>query len=833
MEQIVKNSTKVFFFPNRITNSLKHIWHYPMTVVEAPMGYGKSTSVRAYLNHSNATVLWQRVFDNSETSFWLKFCKLIEVHDKNCAHHLEKLGLPNDMRFNEEALQLIQDAELPSDLVWVIDDYHLMESESVNAFITYLVQNEVDGFRIVVTARYLELNSLEELKLKGYLLYIGKDTFEFQTADIQKYFKECGVALKQHEAESLFKFSEGWISALYLLMLNYGSEYNTTAASNIYKLVEQVVYTPCTDEVKTFLLYLCCFDSFTFEQANQVWQKENTASLLDSITNQNGFVVYDELNKIYVVHNIFSYCLRNIFKAQETNFQKMVYKRLAHCSLTHNDYYKAMYYEALAEDYEALMSVIELDRGHSIFNEHKETFIGYFESCPIDIKYRHPVALLIYALCLFSFNEMSLFEKTCNEFMEAVHGNESLEQSQINQLMGEFELLMNFTEYNDINKMLGRVKAAWELLEKPVEFIDTKGGWTFGSPSVLYMFYRESGQLSQNTEALELAIPFYEKLTSGHGGGADLVMAGERHYLQGDLVNAEIYANKALSYSSKNNQTEIYICGLFLMARIELIKGDYTKLKALCKETSDLVQLSHGYDLLHTVDLCEGYIGGILERIDGIPTWILEGNFESSYLYFPTLAFSNIVYGKILLVKEEYLKLLGLSDYFHEIASVFPNQLGQLYTYIYEAIANYRIFRESEAKSALEQALVIGEADGLVMPFIENYRLLESLFENIALNETYLFFANQIVTSAKENYSHINAIINEDLTPAKPQLTERELEIVCLVSEGLTNQEIGERLYISVNTVKTQLKTIFTKLDVSSRIMVKVYYSEYISGKTN
>lgn len=48
-------------------------------------------------------------------------------------------------------------------------------------------------------------------------------------------------------------------------------------------------------------------------------------------------------------------------------------------------------------------------------------------------------------------------------------------------------------------------------------------------------------------------------------------------------------------------------------------------------------------------------------------------------------------------------------------------------------------------------------------------------------------------------------------------LTEREREVLELLAEGLTNQQIGERLFISLNTVKRHLKAVFEKLEVSNR----------------
>ncbi|NLM10665.1 MAG: hypothetical protein GX213_07820 [Clostridiaceae bacterium] len=51
-------------------------------------------------------------------------------------------------------------------------------------------------------------------------------------------------------------------------------------------------------------------------------------------------------------------------------------------------------------------------------------------------------------------------------------------------------------------------------------------------------------------------------------------------------------------------------------------------------------------------------------------------------------------------------------------------------------------------------------------------------------------------------------------------LTERELEVLHLISEGMSNKEIADRLIITVNTVKTYIKNIYEKLGVNRRVQV-------------
>jgi DNA-binding NarL/FixJ family response regulator len=63
----------------------------------------------------------------------------------------------------------------------------------------------------------------------------------------------------------------------------------------------------------------------------------------------------------------------------------------------------------------------------------------------------------------------------------------------------------------------------------------------------------------------------------------------------------------------------------------------------------------------------------------------------------------------------------------------------------------------------------------------------------------------------------IEPVMSADHDEAVDSLTKRELEILRLVAEGMTNEEIGKKIFISEKTVKTHLTNIFDKLKVNNR----------------
>lgn len=819
-----QNKLKSLYFPERVTRAMSGIFNFPYTIVEAPMGYGKTTSLREYLNNSDTHVLWQKIYDNSTTTFWTGFCRLFSELDANCSQSLEQLGFPNDNLARQETLLLIEKIRFPEKTVIVIDDYHLIDTAEVSKLLEYLAVSEIPNLYIVLTARYIQFSNIEELKLKKYLNHITKETLEFVPKDIIKYYKLCGISLKLDDADKLYSYTEGWISALYLLMLNYelGSSYLLKA--DVYTLIDKVVYTPLNEAHRDFLTSMSCFDSFTIEQAVFVWNGEDTSIIIDELVSKNAFVTFDFTNKSYQMHSILKRFMEGKLEDKDQYYKEKLYKNAAKWYMEKREYLTSMHYAYLAGDFDSLLMAVELDKGHSINSEYKDLIIKYFEDCPRESKMKFPFVMLIYARRLFTFNEIGRFRKACDEFMANMQSMDWEDEEQKNRLLGEFELLLSFTMYNDIDKMSEYHRRAYKLLKSPSALLDAKGPWTFGSPSVLYMFYRKTGELQKEVKAIIDAMPFYYQVTNSHGKGAELVMEAEGYFYTGNFENAEISAYKAFQAANENSQSGISICYDFLQIRLALMKGDFDSILYLLKKMREDINNKRLYLFIHTLDICEAYIYACLDIKENIPEWIEQGEFKNTRLLFPAMAFLNIVYGRVLLVKGDYLKLIGNSEHFICTASVFPNLLGQIHTYIYLAAANRKIGRQKEALEALKLALDIAMPDQVYMPFVENWDYIQYMLEEMYGQGICPKDIARIKELSGRYRKSVEQIKQSYFSENKPSLSIRELEIAKLAAESFSNREIGEKLFITQNTVKTELKRVFEKLGINSRVLLKLYF---------
>jgi LuxR family maltose regulon positive regulatory protein len=133
--------------------------------------------------------------------------------------------------------------------------------------------------------------------------------------------------------------------------------------------------------------------------------------------------------------------------------------------------------------------------------------------------------------------------------------------------------------------------------------------------------------------------------------------------------------------------------------------------------------------------------------------------------------------------------------------------------------------RLEEASATLLQAISLGRPEGYVRAFLD---LGWPLYELLAQSAASAPFAGQYVQDLmaafrQEQEARRNRVAEEaSLAPSltvvlADPLTERELEILHLLAEGLSNKEIAERLIVAPSTVKQHLKNIYSKLDVHSR----------------
>jgi LuxR family transcriptional regulator, maltose regulon positive regulatory protein len=143
-------------------------------------------------------------------------------------------------------------------------------------------------------------------------------------------------------------------------------------------------------------------------------------------------------------------------------------------------------------------------------------------------------------------------------------------------------------------------------------------------------------------------------------------------------------------------------------------------------------------------------------------------------------------------------------------AQNWPDQLLQIELLL--ALA-YAAQQQSEpALAALTQALTLAEPNQLIRSLLDHGSAIQQLLQ-LAVDDG---FDSPLIKQALIEFAKHQPAIQSQ-TPKLERLSERELEVLQQIATGLTDREIGERLYLSIYTVKVHARNIYAKLEVSNR----------------
>jgi LuxR family maltose regulon positive regulatory protein len=129
--------------------------------------------------------------------------------------------------------------------------------------------------------------------------------------------------------------------------------------------------------------------------------------------------------------------------------------------------------------------------------------------------------------------------------------------------------------------------------------------------------------------------------------------------------------------------------------------------------------------------------------------------------------------------------------------------------------------KEGEALGLLGAAMETAEAGGFVRLFVDEGEPMAALLTAASARRMRPTYVGKLLAAFAEEGRLLGRRAAESASPIGQELadplSERELEVLKLVAEGLSNQEIGERLFLALDTIKGHNRRIFDKLDVKRR----------------
>ncbi len=125
-----------------------------------------------------------------------------------------------------------------------------------------------------------------------------------------------------------------------------------------------------------------------------------------------------------------------------------------------------------------------------------------------------------------------------------------------------------------------------------------------------------------------------------------------------------------------------------------------------------------------------------------------------------------------------------------------------------------------QALSKLEQALGLAEPGGFVRIFVDEGPLLARLLYEAAAREIAPDYTQRLLAAFPVPEAKQTAGAQSQKSPSEliEHLSERELEVLHLIAAGLSRQKIATSLVLSMNTIKTHVRNIYSKLGVNNQM---------------
>lgn len=809
-----------------LEKKLKQAEESALTIVVAPMGYGKSTAINLFLEQLNQAVWFYLAMGQNEIDGTWIWQKLLNQGNGNrpVFEQLREIGFPRTKQQVELLLQTINN-QFSEPFYLVLDDYQECNSDEINQLITRLVFERIENFHIIIVSRIYPDLSYGEMMLKGYCTIIDQKQLILSRDEIKEFFGINGVKLTESELDQVNNYTDGWISGAQLVLMEYKKSGKLKLSFGIVHLMRTAIYDKLSDELRMFLMKMSLFDQFTIEAACYTSECDITETELDEFVESVGFISYDNLTGSYIVHTL----LRTVAAAELEKSgidRERLYIRFAEWNLRHGEDVVALIYFGKVNDTEQICRILEKKERYLLFEKAPVIIHELFQSGDKDVWLRHPMTFLSYTYSLLIKGDVKEGMELYREGVKLYKNRETLKQLGLdsewdrNSVQGEQYILESLVRFNQLDKMNECLKNAYEMLENNVTEIFEDVIMTYGVPSSLILYHSKIGSLRATIELEKEHSSYYMRLIKRIDGGWDNLFEAEYFLTIGNIAEAKRLAETVYEKAIFRKQVCMIISSFYIMMRCAVYLGDKKELETRSRQLEAQMRGEKQLILVQDWELAYGYVYGIIGKADEMAEWLKEFQLEECNYIVRCTRNGCICYGLYLIHCKKWVLLDALAEQMMVPFGVSNHVYVELYAYLYKAIAANYMKEEENAVNLLEKCLEIAEPDGIRFPFIELSPHLQPLLDNL---KSCSAFVKGLIPDCSQFQKGLKSISE----PEPDILTKRERELMELLQDGYRNIEIGEKLNIAPVTVEKTLTNIYRKLNVTNRTAAVNHYKTH------
>ena len=276
-------------------------------------------------------------------------------------------------------------------------------------------------------------------------------------------------------------------------------------------------------------------------------------------------------------------------------------------------------------------------------------------------------------------------------------------------------------------------------------------------------------------------------------------------YEWNDLDAAEQHGQQSLQLARQyDKRIDRFIIGEVFLARLKLAQGDVAGAASMLSQTEQTARQKNF--TLRLPEIAAAQVQVLLKQTN-LPAAELARRFE--------LPLSQ---ARVLLAQGDSSAALAVLEPFRQKVEAHGWADERLRAMMLQAVAFHLKGEKAPAAQVLAEALALAEPGGFIRIFVdEGARMVQLLSEASAHGIMPDYVAKLLAAFKAEDQKSEDKSYHPTAIPISEPLSQRELEVLQLVAQGLTNREISERLFLALDTVKGHNRSLFGKLQVKRR----------------
>ena len=847
----------------RLLERLNEGLHRNLILISAPAGFGKTTLVSEWVLGCQRPTAWLSLDEgeNDPTRFLTYLVAALQTIAATIGEGVSGvLHSPQPPPTEAILTALLNDITTIKDhFVLVFDDYHVIDAQPVDHALTFLLEHLPPHMHLVIATREDPPLPLARLRVGGQLTELRVTDLRFTHSEAAAFLNQVmGLNLSAEDIAALERRTEGWIAGLQLAAISLQGQQDATSFIRSFTgshhfvldyLIEEVLGQQ-PERIQTFLLRTSILDRLCGPLCDAVLLALSASgqATLEYLEHANLFIIpLDNERRWYRYHQLFADLLRQrlhqSIASSPGDAESPVNELHIRASVWYEDHgqeIEAFHHAVAANDVERAERLIEGKGIPLHFRGAVTAILNWLESLPTTVLNARPWLWARYASLLLVNGQTTGVEEKLQAAEAALQGTEPDDKTR--NLVGQIaaaRATLALTRYQ-VETMLAQSRRALEYLHPNNLSFRATAHWTLGFAYILQgdraaarraltsaiSLSQASGDIfttilatiglgnvQEADNQLSLAAETYQRVLQ-LAGDQPLQIIYEAHlglarvlYEWNDLDEASQHGRQSLHLARQYERViDRFVLCEVLLARLKLAQGDVAGAAALLAEASQSARQQNFVYRMPEVAAAQ------------VLTLLRQGHLAAAAQLAQTHGLP-LSQARVHLAQGDPSAALAVLEPWRRQVEAKGWEDERLKVMVLQAVALQAHGEQDQAVHLLCDALALAETGGFIRLFVDEGRPMAHLLSEAAAIGMLPDYLGKLlaVCEAEEQQREDTSSLPPPAQPLIEPLSQRELEVLHLMAQGLSNQEMSERLFLALDTVKGHNRKIFGKLQVQRR----------------